>query len=55
MCIDKSTNLPIARGLISYNSDEMNLIKGKKSSEIEDILGYKYSDEVINRDNMVLL
>ena len=55
VCIDKSTNLPIARGLISYNSDEMNLIKGKKSSEIEDILGYKYSDEVINRDNMVLL
>ena len=35
--------------------DEINLIKGMKSSEIERILGYKYSDEIINRDNMVLM
>tara|TARA_Y100000994_G_scaffold183762_1_gene152551 strand:- start:110 stop:1231 length:1122 start_codon:yes stop_codon:yes gene_type:complete len=55
VCIRESDNSPIARGLISYNSDEINLIKGMKSSEIERILGYKYSDEIINRDNMVLM
>jgi len=44
----------IARGLINYSSEEIEKIKGHKSSEIEDILGYKYFDEVIHRDNMVL-
>lgn len=55
VCVSYKNNSPIARGLISYSSDEIDLIKGKKSSEIEKILGYKYSDEVINRDNMVLI
>lgn len=55
ICIRESDNSPIARGLISYSSDEINQIKGRKSSEIEKILGYKYSDEIINRDNMVLI
>ncbi len=45
----------IAKGLVNYSSCELKLIKGKKSSEIEKILGYKYSDEVIHRDNMVIL
>ena len=30
-------------------------ILGKKSSEIEKILGYKYSDEIIHRDEMAIL
>ncbi len=54
-CINNSTKKPIARGLISYSSEETQLVKGKRSGEIERVLGYKYSDEVINRDNMVLL
>lgn len=45
----------VARGLVNYNYMEMEKIKGKKSSEIEDILGYKYDDEVIHRNNMVLI
>ncbi|MCI4624500.1 MAG: glutamate 5-kinase [Candidatus Magnetoovum sp. WYHC-5] len=44
-----------AKGLINYSSREMLKIMGKKSSDIEDILGYKYSDEVIHRDNMIVL
>jgi len=44
----------IAKGLTNYSSQELMRIKGKKTSEIEGILGYKYSDEVIHRDNMVL-
>jgi len=44
-----------ARGLTSYSSDEIERIKGKKSSHIEKILGYKDYDEVIHRDNLVIL
>ncbi|MFH1856528.1 MAG: glutamate 5-kinase [Candidatus Omnitrophota bacterium] len=44
-----------ARGIISYSSDELEKIKGKKTSEIEKILGYKYYDEVVHRNNLVLL
>jgi len=45
----------VAKGLTNYSSAEIELIKGKKTSEIEKTLGYKYSDEVIHRDNLVLL
>jgi len=45
----------VAKGLANYSSGEIELIKGKKTSEIERILGYKYSDEVIHRDNLVVL
>ena len=43
-----------ARGVANYSSTEMAKIKGKKSTEIEAILGYKYNDEVVHRDNMVI-
>jgi len=45
----------IAKGLTNYSSSEIERIKSKKTSEIEKILGYKYSEEVIHRDNLVLL
>jgi len=45
----------IARGLVNYSSEELNRIKGCKSSEIENILGRKDFDEVIHRNNMVLM
>lgn len=44
-----------ARGIVSYSSSEVDRIKGKKTQEIEKILGYKDYDEVIHRDNLVLL
>jgi glutamate 5-kinase len=44
-----------ARGLTSYSSQELEKIKGQKTTEIEKILGYKYFDEVIHRDDLVLL
>lgn len=46
---------PFARGLTSYSSQELSLILGRKTTEIEKILGYKYFDEVIHRDDLVLL
>ncbi|MGB2600456.1 MAG: glutamate 5-kinase [Candidatus Omnitrophota bacterium] len=50
-----SGNKVIARGLSNYTSDEMKKIKGKKSSSIESELGYKDYDEVIHRDNLVVI
>ena len=44
----------IARGFVNYSAGDVEKIKGKQSSEIESILGYKDFDEVIHRDNMVL-
>lgn len=44
-----------ARGLSDYSSSEITLLAGRKSSEIEQILGYRYADVIIHRDNMVLL
>ncbi len=45
----------VAKGLTNYSSKDLEMIKGKKTSEIEKVLGYKYSDEVIHRDNLVIL
>jgi len=44
----------IARGLTNYGAAEIALIRGKRSDQIEQILGYKDFDEVIHRDNLVL-
>ena len=45
----------LARGLASFNSSEINKIKGKQSKEIEKILGYLSKSEIIHKDDMVLL
>jgi glutamate 5-kinase len=46
---------PFARGLAGYGADEVRRIAGLKTSEIERALGYKYLDEVIHRDDLVVL
>lgn len=45
----------IARGLINYTSMEVSKIKGCKTCDIKKILGYKNYDEVIHRDNLVII
>jgi glutamate 5-kinase len=45
----------IAKGIVNYSAADIDKIKGRKSSEIEQILGYKYSDEIIHRDNLVVI
>jgi len=45
---------PIACGLTNYSSDDLQKIAGKKTTDIERILGRKDYDEVIHRDNLVL-
>jgi glutamate 5-kinase len=45
----------IARGLSEYSSIEIEMIKGRKTSDIRHILGSRDCDEIIHRDNMVVL
>jgi glutamate 5-kinase len=45
----------IARGVAGYTSSDLNKIKGKKTSEIQKILNRKGGDEVIHRNNLVLI
>jgi len=44
-----------ARGIVDYSSLEIEQISRHKSGEIEQILGFRYGDDVIHRDNLVLL
>ena len=44
-----------ARGLAGYAATDLRRLKGLQSSDIEATLGYKYLDEVIHRDDLVLL
>src|SRR5204862_2384521 len=44
-----------ARGLVNYTAAEVEKIKGAQTREIERLLGYKCSDEVIHRDDLVLI
>lgn len=45
----------LARGLVAYASDEARRIQGRRSEDIEQLLGYRGRDELIHRDNLVLL
>ena len=53
-CVD-AEGREIARGLVNYSSAEARRIKGHPSSEIQSILGYVDEDELIHRDNLVLV
>ena len=52
-CVDRE-GMPIATGLVNYSSEEIGRIKGLKTSEVEQTLGYKDYDEVIHRDNLAV-
>lgn len=45
----------IARGLVNYSADETRRIMGSSSGDIESILGYQVDEELIHRDNLVLV
>jgi len=44
---------PVTRGITNYSSGDLQTIRGKKSGEIKKLLGGKFYEEVIHRDNMV--
>jgi glutamate 5-kinase len=47
--------IEVARGLCAYSAREARLIRGHKSSEIEARLGYRGREELIHRDDLVLM
>src|SRR2546429_525661 len=50
-----ATRREFARGVVNFDADEVRKIRGAKTTEIEGRLGYRSFDEVIHRDNLVLL
>ena len=45
----------VARGIVAYSDGDAARIMGRKSSEIEQLLGFRGRDEMIHRDDLVLL
>ena len=54
VCVDEAGN-QVARGLINFSAEEARKIMGQPSGRFYDILGYVDEDELIHRDNLVLL
>ena len=52
--IDENNN-EFARGISSYDAVDIDKIKGEHSDKIDEILGYKYDDDVVIKDNLVLI
>jgi glutamate 5-kinase len=53
-CLDPQ-GLEIARGLSAYASDAASRIAGLPTRKIVQVLGYSNGDEVIHRDDLVLV
>ncbi|PJA48665.1 MAG: glutamate 5-kinase, partial [Syntrophobacterales bacterium CG_4_9_14_3_um_filter_49_8] len=53
-CVDRN-GTPLAKGLVNYSAAEIRKIMGLKTSEVEQVLGYKDYDEIIHRNNLVLI
>jgi glutamate 5-kinase len=51
----RADSVEIARGIIAYSDLDAAKIMGRKSSEIEGILGFRGRHEMIHRDNLVLV
>jgi glutamate 5-kinase len=49
-----AAGIEIARGLSAYASDDARRVCGRRSQELEAILGYRGRDEIIHRDDLVL-
>ena len=45
----------IARGIVNYPSRDLSQLTRRRSEEIESILGYNFGDEIIHRNNLVVL
>lgn len=47
--------VPCARGLAQYSAEEIQRIAGRHSGDIEAVLGFRYGEAVIHRDDLVVL
>lgn len=53
-CVD-AQGREVARGLVNYDADEARAIAGRSSDRITDVLGYISDEEMIHRDNLVII
>jgi glutamate 5-kinase len=54
LIVRDSAGTEIARGLSAYSSADADRLRGRKSSEIEALLGFRGRDEIIHRDDLVI-
>lgn len=54
LIVRDAEGLEIARGLSAYSSEDADRLKGRKSAEIEALLGFRGRDEIIHRDDLVV-
>ena len=54
LCIQNELGQELGKGLVSYDMHEAELISGKKTNDIANILGYAGRGALIHRDDMVL-
>ncbi len=45
----------VAKGLVAYDAADAQRIKGRRTDDIEALLGYRGRDEMIHRDDLVLV
>lgn len=55
VAVKDPAGLEIARGLTAYSSSDAERIRGRRSAELEGLLGYRGRDEMIHRDDLVLV
>ena len=53
--VRSATGTEIARGLVAYEADEARRLIGRRSGEIEAVLGYAGRAAMIHRDDLVVL
>ena len=44
----------IGRGIVNYNQEEIDKIKGNHSDKIPELLGYHGAETIVHRDNLVI-
>jgi glutamate 5-kinase len=54
LIVRDAEGLEIARGLSAYSSEDTQRLQGRKTGEIEGLLGYRGRDEIIHRDDLVI-
>jgi glutamate 5-kinase len=54
VALDDEDGNMLAKGIVKYKWSELEIIKGKKTHEMKEILGIKYFEEVVHRDDMYI-
>lgn len=50
-----SSGKTFAVGLVSYDSDEIRRMKGRRQREFRSVLGYEYVSEIVDREDLVVM